>query len=517
MPAGTLAKRGIRSGLIEKNKFMKSYYFWSVFWSVVGKVVNSAIAFIATPIILDLYGKNDYGIITLVMSINAFLHMMDLGMNTGSIKFFAQWRKERDFTLLDQVSRTNITFYLCVATINVLVYTVIIFFGRHFVNITDADFALLKCFLATMIVPIYFVWIGAVYQQHLIAAEKIYIIQIAEIPKAAFQLLALGIAYLLNASIKTYFALYALSYCVPFLIYLVSCYKLSITRLIVPGFFFKQFKIVFTYSIYVFVLSFIQLFATHSRPIILGIFCKNSTSEIAEYRFIEVFMLFVLSLGSILVPMFLPKASQYLSEKNAAAVREMAYKGTRYSCIIMTLVCGAICYSAADLLTIYVGKEYIYLSKWMIFWTLILLATLPNAPITSLTLASGNLKPLIISSATGCVISILINIMLCNVIGLGSAIVGYSVYILIQLATYYIYYVPNILRINSFVIFKSVSVPILLGGATLIPLFLIRMDPGWQALFRRMLILVVWGGVYLCILTLAKQISIDEARQILKK
>ena len=88
---------------------IKNYYLSSFFWSTLQKLLSAILGFISVPLLLGYYGKADYGLLAIATSCNGYMHLLDLGMNIGSIKFYAQWREEGKDDLINKVSRTNIS------------------------------------------------------------------------------------------------------------------------------------------------------------------------------------------------------------------------------------------------------------------------------------------------------------------------------------------------------------------------------------------------------------------------
>lgn len=71
-----------------------SYFFSAFFWSTLSKVLNAIFGFVSVPLLLGFYGKAEYGLLSIATACNGYMHLMDLGMNTGTVKFFAQWEAE---------------------------------------------------------------------------------------------------------------------------------------------------------------------------------------------------------------------------------------------------------------------------------------------------------------------------------------------------------------------------------------------------------------------------------------
>ena len=66
------------------NKYFLSSFFWSTF----SKVLNALFGFVSVPLLLGYFGKAEYGLLSIATACNGYMHLMDLGMNTGAIKFF---------------------------------------------------------------------------------------------------------------------------------------------------------------------------------------------------------------------------------------------------------------------------------------------------------------------------------------------------------------------------------------------------------------------------------------------
>ena len=66
-----------------------------VFWSTIVNVVNGIYGFISVPMLIDYFGKSEYGLIGLAMSINVYLRLMDMGFNSTNLRFFSNWLTDR--------------------------------------------------------------------------------------------------------------------------------------------------------------------------------------------------------------------------------------------------------------------------------------------------------------------------------------------------------------------------------------------------------------------------------------
>ena len=113
-----------------------NYYLSSFFWSTVSKLLNAVLGFITVPLLLGYFGKAEYGVIAIATSWNGYMHLLDLGMNNGTVKFFSQWAAKGDRANIYRVARTNITFYLFVALVNAVLLLALALWGEFLFSVS---------------------------------------------------------------------------------------------------------------------------------------------------------------------------------------------------------------------------------------------------------------------------------------------------------------------------------------------------------------------------------------------
>ena len=102
------------------------------------------LGFVSIPLLLGFYGKADYGILSIATACNGYMHLLDLGMNTGAIRYFSLWKAEKKFDLIQKVAHTNITFYMIIAGVNAIGLLALAFWGESLFSITHAQFLQLR-------------------------------------------------------------------------------------------------------------------------------------------------------------------------------------------------------------------------------------------------------------------------------------------------------------------------------------------------------------------------------------
>lgn len=496
---------------------MKSNYYVNSFaWTTIAKVLNALLNFISIPLLIKYFGVENYGILSLAIASNAYMHLLDLGINTGAIKFYAQWKIDGKYDLRERVVRTSITFYSIIALINSLILLGLAFWGNNLFNITPEQFNMLRVCFIILVVFSFANWLTTVFNQLIIAEKEMAYTQKILCIQYIAKFLLIFVAIYTGMSLFVYFLCFTCIVAFILIPYVYFCKKNKYIESLKPLFCWGDFKIVFNYSLAIFLLSIFQITATQSRPIILAAMADNAASVVAEYKIVEVFAVFLLSLGSSISPILLPKSSECIVKNDLVGVKKIAYEGTKLTTILAHVICIPILLCSNEILSLYVGPEYTRLSIWLALWCVTLIIQIHSTPGNSLILAKGKLKSIIYVSAFACLLSIGINCSLCNVFGVGSAVIGYFVYVAIVISSYYIFYYKKVLSTDRLKYFMSFLRPSI---ASVVAVLLVYFQPFHfdhyltSAIYKTSLYFILFFGLLL----LFRIFKISELRAFLKK
>lgn len=470
--------------------------------------MNAILKFISIPLLINYFGKDNYGLIVLAVSINAYMQLLNMGMNTGAVKYFSQWIESKNYELLNRVARTNLTIYAGLGILNAIILLLLAWKGDSVFNITLAEFTTFRYLLYILAGVSIFNWASFVFNQILIADEKIsYIQQILSI-RNILNLVIVLLTIHFKWSIIQYFLYDSIINMLIIVPYYLKSKQHKLIQTIIPGFYWKEFSVVFKYSLAIFIMSIFQYTATNSRPIILGMFSVQGTSILADYRVVEVFPIFIISIGGMLISILLPKTSQAIQRNDRKKIEKLAYDGTKYTSILVAILCYPVILNAKELLTLYVGDGYLHLSIWLSLWVFTLTLFLHNSPVSSLVLATGKTRMLVYSSAIACIVSIIINSYFAKILGVGSAVIGYLIYIIIQMSFYYLYFNNKVLRLNSFKIFSSFFVPTLIGLFSMVIVYIILRKLETSNIMGILIRTIIWFVLFILMLLISKNINL---------
>ena len=442
--------------------FLRSnYYFSSFFWSTVSRLLNAILGFITVPLLLGYFGKADYGLLSIATACNGYMHLMDLGMNTGTVKYFSQWAAEGNKDIIFRVARTNISFYIIISIINIIGLVALAFWGESFFSVSHEQFLQLRiCFFILALFST-ISWVSTAYNQLLVADKQMaYTMKI----QCLTTVLKIGLIIITiwgKLSLTEYFFWLTLVISLIILPYMYKCKRSCLIDSYKPARYWSEFKVVLFFSLSLFALSLFQVTASQSRPIILSIFSENGADAVAEFRIVEVIPSFIIMLSGSFMSIFLPKTSEMLVRNNKEEIISFVKKWTSITTVIVCFLCFPFIVSNKEIIIAYVGSSYSHLGLWMAIWCVFLIIQLHSTPAFSLVLANGKTKALVWFTCLACIISMIVNAALCKIIPVGSAIIGYSVYMITLIFVYYLYFYKKYLNLNRWLLIKAFIVPVI--------------------------------------------------------
>jgi hypothetical protein len=116
-----------------------------------------------------------------------------------------------------------------------------------------------------------------------------------------------------------------------------------------------------------------------------------------------------------------------------------------------------------SLISIYVGKDYLYLLPWFNLWLLCTLGN-HNQAISSLILAESDIRAISYSSIIASVVGLLVTWLTIPSYLVGGTVFGFVAYMLVQMLFYYCYYWSRCMGINTVRVLTKCFLPFLLIG-----------------------------------------------------
>ena len=471
-----------------------------VIWTMAVNVVNAVYGFVSVPILINYFGKSEYGLIGLAMSINVYLRLLDMGFNSTNVRFFSTWLAEKNYEKVRKAFQTSLGFYGFIGLINAGVLFALSIFSNSIFNVDAAQDVVLKRLIYILCFMAFFSWVMSCFDQMVKATENVaYTQKCTLLSKLMLIAVLFGTVYG-GLSIEMYFSLSCGVALVVIPLYIRKIRKESSFICFLPKIYWTTFREMLPYSLNIFSFSIFQFSFYNLRPMFLGM--QGTVESVADFRILNGIAGVVSMIGSVFIGALLPSTSRVVAQQNKEAYYRIAYLGTRYVSIIMSFGCFGIMAVATELLDVYVGKEYLNLVPWLYSWLLILLCT-HNQAISSLILAGSDIRAITCNSIIAAVLGLAVTWFTIPTYEVGGTVIGYFVYNVIQIVFYYLYYWPKKMEINSVkVFFKCFAPYVAIGGAALFAAYFVNVSENslWNGFAKGILFSVLFASVTWCIM-----------------
>lgn len=432
-----------------------------VVWSTIVNIVNAVYGFVSIPLLINYFGKSEYGLIGLAISINIYLQLMDMGFNSTNIRFFSTWLTDGKLEKVKKAFQTNMSFYSIIGLVNATILLVISLFSKNIFNVTTEQNVILRHLLYILSVSAFCGWISSCFDQIIKATENVAWIQIRTLITKLLMIVVLIVTIKLRLSIELYYALTCLA--------TLSIVPMSINKIrkdlsfvdFIPKFDKTILKEIMPYSLNIFSFSFFQFSFHNLRTVFLGI--RGTMESITDYRILNSIIGIVVMLGGAFISILLPSTAKIVAKGDRNAFYRVAYSGTKYISILISFCCFGMMTIGREVLILYVGETYLYLTLWFNIWLLCTLGT-HNQAISSLILSGEDIRAISYISIISSIIGLFVCWILIPHYQIGGTVIAYVIYTLLQLLFFYLYYWPKKMRINSWKVFTEDFLPYVILG-----------------------------------------------------
>ena len=144
-----------------------------VFWTTLLNIVNGVYGFISVPVLIAYFGKADYGLIGLAMSVNVYLRLMDLGFNSTNVRFFSNWLAKKELDKVRKLFQTSLAFYGSIGLLNALILISISCFSGSLFHLEGEQNLILKHLFYILAISAFISWFTSCFDQLIKAHEYV--------------------------------------------------------------------------------------------------------------------------------------------------------------------------------------------------------------------------------------------------------------------------------------------------------------------------------------------------------
>lgn len=431
--------------------------FSGLFWTVAQNTISIIYGLVSVPYLISYFGKEEYGLIGIALSVNIYIQLLDLGMTNSNVRFLSEFIEKDEKGKVARLFNLSNYLYIIIGIINTVLIFGISFFSDVMFKITPSQYETLRNLLWVLALNAIFSWISAGYDQLLRAYELIDWIKKRATYLKFLQFIVLIITINFSLSIYTYFFLYS------FIATIILPLTILKSREIAPYLKYKcrwdknMATYVMPYSISLFSFGIFHFLTFNFRPLILG--ANIGPSAVADYNIMNTIATVITMLSGSFLQVLLPIVTRMSIKKNQDSIKVIMTKGTKYVTMLLTCVIFTLVINIEDIIRMYVGEDFVRLAPWMTLWLLTLLLSHRNV-LTSLVFTE---KKLLSVSAMGCfsmICAFASYLLLVPVYGVGGVVIGFMIHELIHTSFYYIYFIPNKCKINTRPIFIKNVLPI---------------------------------------------------------
>lgn len=467
--------------------------------------INFAITFFYTPWMIRQIGIGNYGLYSLVGSFLSYF-MMDLGL-TGTVqRYVAKFRAENNLQKISNVLGLVIKLYLCIDAVILIVLSVLYFFlSGIFKGLSPEEIETLK---VLYIIAGGFSILGFAFSPingAMLAYEYFVESKALDMFNRVGSVLLIVVVLLLGRGV------YEMVLIIGLIGFLTSLFKFIVfkkkSKIVINWQYFDraEVKILFSFSVWVFIISLAQAFRLTFMPSLLGIF-SNST-EISIFSLGMVFEAYLFIISSALSGLFLPKVSRLLHDDDQSRVQELMTRVGRLQLYIVSPIIIGFVIIGDSFLNLWVGEKFAKTYYVVLFLIATNLISLTQSIANDVVLAANKVKVSALAIFVSSVISLSLAIFLAPEYGAVGCALAFFLGMLLNLILQNIIYVRK-LQLNVLFFFREVHLkvlptPIIVGGfCFLCSRFLFGIS-NWLdfALFCLVFVLLYILGVYLFVLT----------------
>lgn len=427
-----------------------------VAWTVINNVVSILYGIVSVPFLIHYFGKEEYGLIGLALSVNVYIQLLDMGMTNSNVRFFSEYITKGDKEHIQKLFGLTNLFYLLIGVLNSIVLLGVSFFVEDLFKVTPEQAIILRNLLWILAVNATFSWISVCFDQLLRANELIDWIKKRATFLKVMQFVILTLTIWLNLSIEVYFFGYIFIVTIILPLTIVKTKKLMPRLKLAPKFDTEMFRIIFPYAMSIFSFSIFQFTAFNFRPLFLG--NMSGPGSVAEFNIMNAIAMVVTVISGTFVQVLLPIVTKMTVNADNKGINTVVFTGTKYANILLSTIIVLLIISIKEILTLYVGEEYTSLSVWMVLWLLTLCLSHRNV-MTSLVFTEKKLRSVAIMGAVAMCLAIAAYIIFIPRFGVGGVVIGFIIHELTHTLFYYCYFFPVRLHIPSAQVFLKSVLP----------------------------------------------------------
>ncbi len=326
-----------------------------------------------TPYIIKTLGQAEYGVYKLVIAINAYLMLLDLGVGNTIVRYIAKYRAQRDLQQERRFFGIAIIYYLIIAIITLIIGSVLVSVFPHVFakGLSRTEIVIGQKLLAMMMVTSAVTLGTTVYSNILIGYEKFAVSKTCSIVQIIIKIiltylvLSNGMGSVGVVCVNLFVTIVGKAYCVVYVLWEIRL------RPTFKGIDLSFVKEIVTYSS----LILIQMIATQLNStvdqVVLGMCVSSSAIIIGIYGVGTQIVQYYQSIGTVFTGVLMPGIVQMIESKpTPQKLNEEMIRIGRIIFMVLAMIWGCFLIAGKDFIILWAGesnKEAYYVAMLLMF------------------------------------------------------------------------------------------------------------------------------------------------------
>lgn len=322
--------------------------------SYISIFINIIISLVYTPWMINKIGVSDYGLYSLVGAFLSYF-LLDFGLSNTITRFIAKYRAEGNEEKVANMLGLTAKVYLVIdAIIFIILFVLYFFISGIFGGLTPEEIERLKvlyCISGVFsVLSFVFKPVGGAMMAYEYFVEN----KLLDLVVRVGTVVLIVIMLLLNGNV------FHLVFITGFVGFTVALIRFAIFRkkskIKINWHYFEKSELIalFSYSVWILLVQFAQMFRLSLIPTILGIF--NDTTEISIFSIGRTLEGFVFTISAALNGLFLPMVSRMVHDGNDSGILNLMIRVGRIQLYVIFLVFSGFCVFGDTFINLWVGE-----------------------------------------------------------------------------------------------------------------------------------------------------------------
>ncbi|WP_445449086.1 lipopolysaccharide biosynthesis protein [Enterococcus lactis] len=323
--------------------------------SYINILLKNMSAFLYAPFLIRVLGQSDYGLYQMTTSFMTTIFVLHLGISSSYIKFYSE--KYNDNKKLEQLNGMYLLIFLGLTVLSVVLGYILtenidIIFSNSF---TAKELITTKKLMQLLIINVSLTFPSVLFDCYILAKEQFKIQRMHEVLITLFVPLGTIPFLLMKCSVTLIIAVQVI---VTFLFLLLKCKVACVDlkmRFGVKGLKKEQFKLLFSFSFFIFINQLVDIINWNFPNFVLGIF--SGSKEVSLYgvanQVKNVFLTLSTAIGSVYIPQVYK-----LGKQNRKQLSLLMCKVGKMQLLIISYLFGGFIVLGQYFIQLWVGNAY---------------------------------------------------------------------------------------------------------------------------------------------------------------